>query len=895
MAVYNIPTPNTNAYVRSVDTAGNYTGARAGTGNNAPAATVNGSYIWVGNTKPTSTEYDVIEGFTRYALTSIPSTQQVVSAKILFKVQGSVTGTQWNLEMRDYGTWTTVTGSTYVAGASLSSKTLLAQAYQVVTGSASGISYIGSDTLIQRVSRIGTFSGAATTISTVWDSSRTVSGSTPTSTEKAIFFDTVSFGTDSALIANALPITTLGVVGGASTQLSDGTHIWLDVDNAGTPGTVTLNYATPTNSSTGSIASWSFSESSSTNLGTLPAFQNLALCRDASDNIYVIGRSGGSTNNICIKTLQKTGTLTWSQKTAQVAALPAYSEGSVNNFAAAWHATTGSGHIMLAYSHRAGNRQAGNFGYVTLNAGTLLTGSGTLVSASGPDPSWMGITQLSGYGQYTNDTGSCLDVISNGGNKGVMWTIQANGTTAAGTYTVNNTGTVSAGTTLSTFKNKVYGSTVTLTGDANSKLRLVPIDSARFAMVGKGTVQIRDWNGTLLGSGDVWNQVLGSLSSSDTAYDGITTWDAIYDKATNKIWYYYLSAANQQQLMRTGFSLATYQMTGEEIVVNSAITTSGTNTAIRVSRGTLNERHIKVDVANVNGSTYTTFTTYDSLNVPPNAPTLAAIGTFNATVAKTVSWTFNDANTADSQTAYQLQIQRVSDGVVVYDTAKVASTTSSATIPANTLVNAVAYQWRVKTWDLADSAGSYSAYSAFSTVSAATVTITNPATDGTVIDTDSVAITWTVSGATQAQYRPQITNMDTGVTTDGGYRSSTATTFTWTGLNPSANYQASITIKDSSNVESNPGYRTFSTSFVNPMQPTFTVTVGDTYIELDVTNPDSTGSEPDVDHNDVYRKLTSEPDSSYIRIGSVPYNGTYKDYAVRSGQSYDYKVAGVSV
>jgi hypothetical protein len=322
---------------------------------------------------------------------------------------------------------------------------------------------------------------------------------------------------------------------------------------------------------------------------------------------------------------------------------------------------------------------------------------------------------------------------------------------------------------------------------------------------------------------------------------------------------------------------------------------AGTNVSIRVSRGTLNERKIKIDVANVNGTTYTTFTTYDSLNVAPNPPTLGSISTFNATTAKTFSWTFNDANTADAQTAYQLQIQRVSDSVVVYDTAKVASGTSSATVPANTLVNAVAYQWRVMTWDLADAAGAWSPYSAFSTTSAATVTITSPATDGTVINTDSVAIVWTVAGATQAQFRPQITNLTTGAVTDGGYRSSTATTFTWTGLSPSATYQASITIKDSGGVESNPGFRTFTTDFVNPMEPTFTIAAGDTYIELDITNPDSTGSEPEVDHNDVYRKLTSEPDTSYIRIASVPYNGTYRDYAVKSSQSYDYKVAGVSI
>ncbi|MFF4467956.1 hypothetical protein ACFYZ3_00205 [Streptomyces sp. NPDC001599] len=833
-----------------------------------------------------------MEGFTRYALTSIPSTHQVVSAKVGFTVQGAVTGVQWNLELRDHGTWTTLTSAQWVPGASLSTKPLLATVNNVVTGSAQTRSYLGSDTLVKRVTRQDPFAGSPTTISTVWASSRTTAGTSPVSSEKGIYFGTVSSGEASSLIATTVPINSLNYVGGASIQLTDGTHVWLDLDSPSSPSSATLRYMATDQVTTGDILTFTFSDSSSSSLSVLPAYQNIALCRDDSDNLYVMGKAGGTTNSLYVRALTKGSGLTWTQQAARVVPLPAYADGSVNNFAATWHPTSGSGHIMLAYSHRAGQGASGQFGYVVLNA-TALLGSGTVLTTSGVDPTWMNLVTPTGYGQYTNDSGTGLDIASTA-NQGVIFTYQADSTARAGSYSLTNAGAVTAGTAFSSFGSKTTYSTVKFTRDGNSKLRIIPIDNARLALVGKGSIQIRSWNGTLLGSGDIWNQILGSLSPDDAAYDGITTWDAVYDRATNRIWYYYISSANQQRLMRTGFSLSTYQVTGDEVVVNSAITTSGTNTSIRVSRGKLNERHIKVDVANVNGTSYTTFTTYDSLNVAPSPPTLVAKPTFNATEPETFAWAFNDANTTDSQTAYRLQIQRVSDGVVVHDTAKTASPTSSSTVPADTLVNAVAYQWRVMTWDLADSAGAWSPYSAFSTVSAATVTITNPAADGTIINTDSVAVTWTVSGATQAQYRSQLTDAGTGTTMDSGYRSSTATTVTWAGLSPSATYTVSIAIKDSGGVESNPGYRTFTTDFVNPMQPALVTSVGDTYIELVVTNPDATGSEPDVDHNDIYRKRTAEPATAYVRIGSVPPNGTYRDYAVQSGASYDYRVTGVS-
>ena len=99
--------------------------------------------------------------------------------------------------------------------------------------------------------------------------------------------------------------------------------------------------------------------------------------------------------------------------------------------------------------------------------------------------------------------------------------------------------------------------------------------------------------------------------------------------------------------------------------------------------------------------------TYD---LPPNAPTLdnpAANTHFNPLASITFSWTFNDPDTGDSQSAYQFQLDDNNDfSSPIIDTGKVTSTASSTT---QTLPSTVGlYYWRVKTWDSYDVEGDWS-------------------------------------------------------------------------------------------------------------------------------------------------------------------------------------------
>jgi len=100
----------------------------------------------------------------------------------------------------------------------------------------------------------------------------------------------------------------------------------------------------------------------------------------------------------------------------------------------------------------------------------------------------------------------------------------------------------------------------------------------------------------------------------------------------------------------------------------------------------------------------------ETSNQPPNAPTLdspAANTHINPSASITFSWTFNDPDSGDSQSAYQFQLDDNSDfSSPIIDTGKVSSSTSSTT---QTLPSTVGlYYWRVKTWDSSDAEGAWS-------------------------------------------------------------------------------------------------------------------------------------------------------------------------------------------
>jgi len=288
-----------------------------------------------------------------------------------------------------------------------------------------------------------------------------------------------------------------------------------------------------------------------------------------------------------------------------------------------------------------------------------------------------------------------------------------------------------------------------------------------------------------------------------------------------------------------------------------------------------------------------------SFNNAPNAPALTAKSNCDATVAQIFNWVFSDPDAGDSQTAYELICTRVSDGAVMKDTAQVSSTASTYSLPANTLANGIQYQWKVRAWDTSNVAGTYSSLGTFTTALAPTVVISSPATDGIVLATNGVVAGFTFHSntLTQGSYQVRLTDNNDNQLWSSGQLSGTNNLLTipYSLLNLTS-YKLKITVWDTYGLQSIEVVRLFSTSFTPPAVPVLSH-VDDNIkgqITLSISNPVPTGSQPAVDHNDIYRMASNETIWTRVATG-IPNNGSYTDYSPQSGMNYQYQAIAIGV
>jgi hypothetical protein len=174
-------------------------------------------------------------------------------------------------------------------------------------------------------------------------------------------------------------------------------------------------------------------------------------------------------------------------------------------------------------------------------------------------------------------------------------------------------------------------------------------------------------------------------------------------------------------------------------------------------------------------------------NSPPNAPsglnpgsTSSSTPTIVNSVTPSLSWTFTDPDSGDTQSAYQVVIQ-TSTGTAVHDTGWVNSSNKSFTVASNKLTRGTAYRWQVR---VKDNKGAISAYSSFMYIKPnqlPVATITSY-TDGQQVSDNILTFTWTYTdpdGHTQTKYQIQGSqdNFAT-ISYNSGEISSSATTHT---------------------------------------------------------------------------------------------------------------------
>ncbi len=800
-----------------------------------PGDAVNGgNAAYIGQNHNAS--YQVFQTFVGFDYSAIPDTEIVTHACIRLNVGTLLTpSVDRHLEMRGFA-WSpsSLQTSDWRTQAQLNAARLDASVH-LLAGVDGKYIYGTTDEFIANM-RVNT------TMDEILVTNRQRLGNTPTQDEGLWIYTADASGTnaDPAMIYTSAPRSTLFGVMGAQVETSLG-HAYLESDGAVT-ATITLKHRT----FAGTV----------TTIGTLPlgsaatdfarpeGAQHFALVKDYSDNLYVLGRSGNAENNLSARAYSTAmGSGTWTAQTIRTAAMPSYNSG-INQVAACWH-NVGGGSIFAVVGH------VGSVGdsvlhrelqHASINTVYLLTGTGSFFRGSGytspalqPD-----LTSTSHFNTWSNETGSGLDVASVGVVGGseswgflssfVSGSIPGeNVTIQPGRYSLNAAG---SGFEFGSFSPSSQGAWARK--DAAGKIRVVPVSANAVAVLttdadaGYGlTVRVLSYSGSdaapvALGGaylgGDVPNMADGPTIAQSSA------WDAIYNATENRLWMYFVSTANPLQILRTAFDLNSMQAVENNVTVYTA-SAGNTIQAIRVQRNTTAGQSTLVTAALINGSTRSTAYVLDTFNIAPTAPTLTPKSNFDAIMAQTFSWTFNDPNLpTDSQSAYQLEISDASTGVVALDTGKVTSVTPSRNVAGSTIANAADYRWRVRTYDAADVVSPWSEYGLFSTSAGGTVTITVPAIDFPAsLITDDLPVSWSVASTTQAAYRVWLYRGATLVS-DTNWIASTATTHTVSGMLSDQNHEIRVRVRNASNVETNTAVRNVKPSFATPEAPVVAIT-----------------------------------------------------------------------
>ncbi|MFC4768746.1 hypothetical protein [Effusibacillus consociatus] len=276
-------------------------------------------------------------------------------------------------------------------------------------------------------------------------------------------------------------------------------------------------------------------------------------------------------------------------------------------------------------------------------------------------------------------------------------------------------------------------------------------------------------------------------------------------------------------------------------------------------------------------------------NTAPTAPTnlAPANGTpVDRALVQRLSWQHNDPNAPDPQSKFDLQWRLQATPANPWNTVTQVTTNQYWDAPANTFPRGT-IEWQVRTYDQAGLSGPYSAQQTFfAGDKPANPTITDPANNGTVAIARPT-VQWSSSG--QTNYQLQIKQGST-VVWDSGYVVSTNKAVTvGTDLSNNTTYTANLRIKNADGLWSDYVTNTFTVSFTPPATPTITATAQTGYIAIAITNPTPTGAQPTVSGNDVYRRKVGDTAWTRIKTG-VANNGTYNDYAVASGVTYEYYV-----
>jgi len=691
--------------------------------------------------------------------------------------------------------------------------------------------------------------------------------------------NSVGTGAASSTAATSTPArSTLDGVQGAAVSLSGGVHVEIRSDGAASP-TLTLGYITlgvdTTFVAIGVLPTGSDASSFAVNDNP----RGIALIADPDGNLFVIGRRGDNPNVVFLFRYERTGATSWNYLGANRQALPSTGNG-IGSFAATYVPGVGGSPVptVLIVARRIGWLGLGAVSFATIDLSAPVGGGGTdLFSAYGSDPSWLS-TPPNGA-QHDSGTVAVAPLVKGG----TRLVVAANGFAVIDVINgvIGGVSKSSNGTALTTPWAQVIGVSA-------SAFALVAVESGAIVWRFYGT------NGAALGSG---------VMVAGNAWGGAFTrqWGAFYDSASQVVVTYFLASnAGSRTLKRFNVSPTTYSDLGLVTLSTEHGPESSANGELRVPLGSVDERRVIVETANLSGGAKSIAAYSDrSGNIAPNAPALTTTAGFDGTQPKTFAWAFSDANSLDSQSAYELIIERVSDGAAIVSTGKVISTTASRVIAGGTLANGTNYRWRARTYDQLDAVGAWSPYDTFTASALGVITITSPAADNPAgVEVSSYPVAWSYAqadGYVQTQRRVKVVRVsDSATLSDTTMQASTVATYTVTGIPTDVEVRIEVSIV--TNAPSTPtvtASRLLTSSYGTPMAPLISLEKGESYIVISAENPEPTGSRPEVVANYIDRREATGGDTFSV-IARIDKDGSYQDHAVKSSTDYEYRLRGAT-
>lgn len=263
------------------------------------------------------------------------------------------------------------------------------------------------------------------------------------------------------------------------------------------------------------------------------------------------------------------------------------------------------------------------------------------------------------------------------------------------------------------------------------------------------------------------------VASNIQTHQATLSWDAVVDAVSYEL----------QRLSTGGAVEQTWTPT----------TTSVTDTAIYP--GGSYDYRVRSKSTHGGTSAWTANLRVNTLTEPQLAPTLVDRTDFNGAAQALFDWIFNTTNINDAQAAYELEVRRVVDTVVVHSAT--GTTATEYTMPANTLAQDTQYECRVRTRSqLEASFGPWSAYDSFFTVTPPVITDPLVSPDNTITQQDDIYVEWAYTqagGFVQNQYRVEALDSATdAIVFDSGWVNSVNTSHTVSSLT-SGTYDVRVT------------------------------------------------------------------------------------------------------